>query len=76
MTPQHYMESHMKERLIRIRDVMERTGLSRTVLYRKIQHNDFPQPVRITIRCVGWLESEINAWVNQRIEGSRSNNAA
>jgi prophage regulatory protein len=76
MLPEHHMEAHMTERLIRIRDVMERTGLSRTVLYRKIQHNDFPQPVRITIRCVGWLESEINAWVNQRIEGSRSNNAA
>lgn len=57
----------MTERLIRVREVMERTGLSRTVLYRKIQHNDFPQPVRITIRCVGWLESEIDKWIAERI---------
>ncbi len=57
----------MTEKLIRIREVMERTGLSRTVLYRKIQHDDFPKPIRITARCVAWREIEIDEWINARI---------
>ncbi len=60
-----------RENLIRVREVMERTGLSRTVLYRKVKHKDFPPPVRLTARCVGWLESEIDEWVNQRIRTTR-----
>ncbi len=57
----------MTERLIRIREVMDRTGLSRTVLYRKVQHGDFPPSVKLTTRCVAWRETEVDEWINERI---------
>ena len=51
------------ERIIRIKTVLERTGLSRSTLYRKIQEGTFPKQVRIAARCAGWRESTVNAWL-------------
>jgi prophage regulatory protein len=43
--------------------VLERTGLSRSTLYRKIQHGTFPKQMRIAARCAGWRESAVNTWL-------------
>lgn len=51
------------DRILRIRTVLARTGLSRSTLYRKIQNGTFPKQVQISIRCSGWRESAINAWM-------------
>ena len=51
------------DRILRIKAVLARTGLSRSTLYRKIQHGTFPRQVRISIRCAGWRESAVNAWM-------------
>jgi prophage regulatory protein len=51
------------ERILRLKSVLERTGLSRSTLYRKIQDGTFPKQVRIATRCTGWRESAINAWL-------------
>jgi len=51
------------DRILRIRTVLARTGLSRSTLYRKIQNGTFPKQVQISIRCAGWRESEVNAWM-------------
>jgi prophage regulatory protein len=45
-------------------DVLERTGLSRTTMYRKMQNGTFPKSVQISIRCAGWRESAVNEWLN------------
>ena len=51
------------DRILRIRAVLDRTGLSRSTLYRKIQSGTFPKQVQISTRCAGWRESAVNAWM-------------
>ena len=49
------------------RDAVERlTGLSTTGLYRLIRDNEFPRPVRVSSRRVGWHQSEVEAWIESR----------
>ncbi len=55
--------SNKEERIIRLRTVLERTGLSRSTLYRKIGEGTFPRQVRIAARCAGWRESAVEAWL-------------
>lgn len=51
------------ERIIRMRTVLDRTGLSRSSIYRKIAEGTFPPQVKIGTHGAGWHESAINAWV-------------
>ena len=51
------------DRILRIKAVLDRTGLSRSTLYRKIQNGTFPKQVHISTRCAGWRESAVNAWM-------------
>ena len=51
------------ERIIRLRTVIDRTGLSRTTLYRKIGEGTFPSQVRISTNGAGWYESAVNRWI-------------
>lgn len=51
------------ERIIRLKTVLARTGLSRSTLYRKIADGTFPAQVRISIHGAGWHESAINEWI-------------
>ncbi|HEX5238130.1 MAG TPA: AlpA family transcriptional regulator [Sphingomicrobium sp.] len=57
------MMTDSSDRFLRIEAVLERTGLSRSTMYRKIQNGTFPKQVHISIRCAGWRESAINAWM-------------
>ena len=54
------------DRLIRLRDVLGLTGLSRSTLYRKKRVGDFPESVELGARVVGWWESEVRAWMASR----------
>jgi prophage regulatory protein len=51
------------DRILRLPAVLERTGLSRSTLYRKIKAGTFPSQVAISLRCAGWRESEVRAWL-------------
>jgi prophage regulatory protein len=51
------------ERILRMRTVLDRTGLSRSTLYRKMRDGTFPNQVRISEHCCGWRESAINRWI-------------
>jgi prophage regulatory protein len=57
------MECEPTERILRIDAVLERTGLSRSTLYRKMQNGTFPRQIAISTRCTGWHESAVNAWI-------------
>lgn len=52
------------DRILRLRTVLDRTGLSRSTLYRKIQDGTFPRQVHISTRCAGWRESAVNEWIH------------
>jgi prophage regulatory protein len=51
------------DRILRLNTVLDRTGLSRSTLYRKIEAGTFPRQVRIAERCAGWRESAILEWL-------------
>jgi prophage regulatory protein len=51
------------ERIIRLRTVLARTGLSRSTLYRKIAEGTFPRQVPISVHGAGWHESAVNRWI-------------
>lgn len=51
------------DRIRRVRTVLDRTGLSRSTLYRKIEGGTFPRQIRIAARCAGWRESAVNEWL-------------
>ena len=51
------------DRIIRLKTVLARTGLSRSTLYRKIADGTFPAQVRISVHGAGWRESAINRWI-------------
>lgn len=55
-------------RIIRLRAVMSATGLARSTIYKYISENAFPKPVSLGDRCVGWIESEVQDWILERIE--------
>ncbi|MER9299945.1 AlpA family phage regulatory protein [Mesorhizobium sp. M0621] len=51
------------DRIIRLKTVLARTGLSRSTIYRKIGEGTFPAQIKISINGAGWRESDINRWV-------------
>ena len=59
-------------RILRLGSVLERTGLSRSTLYRKIERGSFPAQVRISDRCIGWRESDIERWLRNPMHYSRT----
>lgn len=58
----------MSMKLIRIKDVMERTGLARSTIYKYISLGQFPQPIKLGTRAVAWVEREVEAWICENIE--------
>ncbi|ROU09491.1 helix-turn-helix transcriptional regulator [Lysobacter enzymogenes] len=53
-------------RLLRIQEVCDRVGLSKTTIYARMTNNDFPKPVPLG-GVVAWVESEIDQWIGERI---------
>ncbi|WP_315810510.1 helix-turn-helix transcriptional regulator [Bradyrhizobium sp. SZCCHNR3107] len=51
------------DRIIRLKTVLVRTGLSRSTIYRKMADGTFPAQLRISINGSGWHESDINRWI-------------
>jgi len=64
--------AYMAIAILRLPDVKARTGLSRTSIYSKVSEGLFPEPISLGARAIGWIESEIDEWLNQQIETSRS----
>ena len=59
-------------KILRLGSVLGQTGLSRSTLYRKIQAGSFPAQVRISERCIGWRESDIERWLKNPMYYSRT----
>jgi prophage regulatory protein len=56
---------------LRLKKVKEITGMSRSWIYAAIQKGEFPAPISLGARAVGWLEDEIETWRLNRIQKSR-----
>jgi prophage regulatory protein len=57
----------MTHKVLRLPDVMDRVGLGSSFIYLLIQREEFPKPVRLGKRAVGWPEAEVNAWLEERL---------
>jgi prophage regulatory protein len=60
-------------RLIRLPTVIERTGYGKAWIYRLISMGRFPRPVKIGIRAIAFVESEVDDWIQLTISNSRKN---
>lgn len=61
---------HAPLTILRRKQVEARTGLSRSTIYERIAAGSFPSPVNLGGQQVGWVESEINSWIKERIQQS------
>lgn len=66
--------------ILRRKQVEARTGLSRSTIYSRLKPNPkrpgdydptFPKPVELGAKSVGWVESEVEAWLSAQVERSR-----
>ncbi len=57
--------------ILRLPAVIANIGLSRSSIYLRVAEGTFPKPVSLGARAVGWLESDIQEWLRQRVELSR-----
>jgi prophage regulatory protein len=57
-------------RFLRLNDVMVKTGLSRSSIYKQMSINNFPQQIKLGARIVAWHESAIDNWINSKLEGA------
>jgi len=53
-------------RILRVREVADRSGISRSLLYKFVREGKFPPSVKIGERAVGWLESDVDGWIKSR----------
>lgn len=59
-------------RILRRKQVEACTGFPRSTLYLKIARGEFPKPIKIGARAVGWIEADVIAWIESRIAESRT----
>ncbi len=62
----------MTHTILRLPTVKNRTGLSRSTIYLRVSQGTFPKPVNLGARAVGWVEAEIQRWLERQIETSRA----
>ena len=58
------MELNMSFKILRIKEVIALTGLSRSSIYLKIAQGTFPVSIRLSKRAVGWRETDLHAWID------------
>ena len=58
----------MRNRILRLPEVLDRTGLKRSTLFRRRRVGEFPQPFKLggpRSRAVGWFENDIDGWMDK-----------
>ena len=73
-----YKNHFPQKRLIRLPEVLSRTGYGRTTIYRKMEDGSFPRSVKLggpledpnafDCRAVAWIEDEVEQWIESRID--------
>ena len=61
----------MSKKFIRLPEVKSKTGLSRSSIYLRMSNGEFPQSISLGGRAIGWLESDINEWLEHCIATSK-----
>lgn len=53
-------------KVLRLRTVCQQVGLSRATVYRLVRAGQFPRPIQLSKRCVGWRAREVLDWLEER----------
>ena len=61
----------MEHQILGLTDVIAMTGLSRSTIYLRMVQGKFPKKINLGSRAVGWISSEVNEWIEERIRESR-----
>ena len=65
----------MSEQILKLPEVTKLTGLARSTIYKLISEDRFPKQIKLTSFSSGWLLSEIEEWIDERIALSRVSGA-
>jgi prophage regulatory protein len=58
--------TEFSDRIVRSREVMAKTSLSRTTLWRMAHKGTFPRPIKLSDNRIGWSLSAVDAWIEAR----------
>lgn len=61
----------MSQRILKAKEVAERTSVSTAQLYRMVSAGTFPKPIQITEHRKGWLEDDVNNWIGDCIRAQK-----
>ena len=61
-------QNNTHPRIIRLSEVIPRTGLSRSTIYNLINEGSFPTKIKLGARSIGFLESDISSWILDRLD--------
>jgi prophage regulatory protein len=61
-----------EDRILRLSEVVSKCGLCKSAIYDAIQRGTFPKQIKLSVRSSGWLDSEVNQWIEDRVTASRS----
>lgn len=62
----------MSEQIIKLPEVTKNTGLAKSTIYKLISENRFPKQIKLTTFSSGWIKSEVDQWIDERIAFSRN----
>jgi prophage regulatory protein len=54
-------------KVLRLPDVQDKTGLRHTTIYKGVQEGTFPRPIPLGAKARGWIESEVDDWIAERV---------
>jgi prophage regulatory protein len=63
-----YFKVYAMSKILRLPQVIQKTGLSRSTIYSLINSGDFPKRIKLTSRSMGFLEEELDSWLKARVE--------
>lgn len=59
------------QRIVRLPVVLQRIGVGKTTLYAWIQEGHFPEGIPLGAHMVGWLDTDIDNWIAERVREGR-----
>lgn len=59
-----------KQTIARMPDAIKKTGLSRSTIYNLMAEGKFVRKIKLSQRSIGFLESDIDQWINRQVEKS------
>ena len=71
-TSERIVSSTVPIRLLRFGEVRQRTGLSRSTIWRMERSGVFPKRVKVSVNVVAWREDEVTAWISNTIQRARN----